>query len=66
MSTVIKQHKTENYYIIWEIINNCYVVEVCPIYANNFCGYPVCKMVYALSEIDKAQRTFNRYKKKYI
>lgn len=67
MTVSIKEHINKNYYISMEWDkNNIYVVQVCPRYNDNLCGYPIREMTYTLNEREKALATFRRYKKKYI
>ena len=67
MSIIERIHENDNYYITLKIINNIYVVQVCPIVDknNNLCGYPEKEMTYSINEKNKAINTFNRYVKKY-
>lgn len=70
MTLVIKQHKNNNYYISLEITiryeRSIYLVQVCPLYDENMCGYPIREMTYSIDEKKKALATFNRYKRNYI
>lgn len=66
MTMVKKQYTNKNYYICFELENNCYIVSVCPLINDNLCGYPIKKMVYSIGEIEKANRTYKRYIQKYI
>ena len=70
MTSVIKQHTNNNYYISLEIkMRNeriIYEVQVCPLYSENMCGYPIREISYPMNEKKKALATFNRYKRKYV
>ena len=66
MTTTTKQHTSERYYIVIEVDRNVYRVPSLPLIGDHMCGYPVAECTYTMSERDKAIRTFNRYKKKYI
>ena len=65
MTTTLKQHKTKSHYISLSAEGNLLIVDACPLYDNNVCGYPTSKMVYHYSEHKKALATFKRYIKKY-
>ena len=68
MSVILKQHKTDNYYIYVEstIRYGVEVLEVaaCPIYGD-YCGYPVNNMTY-YDDRKNAMATYRRYVKKYV
>lgn len=70
MTRIIKEHVSYNYYISMEIEwvydSWQYVVVACPHLSDGFCGYPVRKMTYTLSDRKNALRTYNRYVKKYL
>lgn len=69
MSMVVRQHTENNYYVTLEVKNvwgnDIYIVEVCPCYDNNMCGYPLQKMTYSIKDKKNAEATFRRYVKKY-
>lgn len=69
MTTVIKQHTNDNCYISLSIEtrygNNIYIVQVCPCFDDNRCGYPIRKKTYPINEKEKAYATYRRYVKKY-
>lgn len=70
MTTVVKQHTNDNYYISLSIEtrygNDIYIVQVCPCYKNSdLCGYPIREMAYPINEKKKAYATYRRYVKKY-
>lgn len=70
MTTVIRSHKNENYYITLAVEHGYYgpyySAQVCPRISDCECGYPIRDMTYPISEEKKANVTFNRYKRKYI
>ena len=66
MTLVTKQHETENYYISMSYEDNLIVVQVCPKFDKNLCGFPIRKMIYNTNEEKQANNTFNRYIKKYV
>lgn len=70
MTVIVKQYKTDDYYVTLEIENrygnNIYVVQVCPCYKNSdLCGYPIKEISYSISEKQKALATYRRYIKRY-
>lgn len=69
MTTVVKQHKTEKYYISIEMTerngNAIYKVQACPRFDEYRCGYPIIEATYPINEKEKAYATYRRYKKKY-
>ena len=66
MTTVIKSHKNQRYYICIELSkDNLYTVSACPLYDTHYCGYPIREMIYPLNERKQALATYNRYVKKY-
>lgn len=65
LTTTLKQHKTKSHYISMYSEGNLLIVDACPLYSNNTCGYPESKMTYHYSEQKKALATFKRYIKKY-
>lgn len=67
MTTIIKSHKNDNYYISLELDKrNIYTVQACPRINENLCGYPEREITYPINEKKKALATYNRYVKKYI
>lgn len=70
MTTVVKSHKNENYYITLVVehgyYGSYYSVQACPRISYCECGYPIRNMTYPISEQKKAIATFNRYKRKYV
>ena len=66
MVIVKESCKTQNYYISLEIINNMYIVNVCPLISDCLCGYPEKSITYSINEKVKAYNTYKRYVKKYI
>ncbi len=54
MTTTIKQHKENGYYVTMDIEKEgFYVVQVCPCHNNgnfDYCGYPEREMIYAYNE----------------
>lgn len=70
MTTVVRSHKNENYYISLEVEHGYYgpyySVQVCPRISDFECGYPIRNMIYPINEEKKANATFNRYKRKYV
>ena len=70
MTTVVRSHKSENYYISLDVecgyYGSYYSVQVCPRISDCECGYPIRDMTYPINEEKKANATFNRYKRKYV
>lgn len=66
MAIVKESCKTQNYYISLEVINNMYVVNVCPLINDCLCGYPEKSIIYSIKDKVKAYNTYKRYVKKYI
>jgi hypothetical protein len=69
MTTTIKSHRNEFYYICLDV-EHCYSysyykVEVYPSINDALCGYPIKSIVYSLDERKNALATFNRYKRTY-
>lgn len=67
MTTIIKSHITNDYYITLSIdtryYSPVYSVEICPRTGAASCGYPIRSMTYPLNEQKKALATYNRYKR---
>ena len=70
MTTVVRSHKNENYYISLDVEHGYYgpyySVLVRPRISDCECGYPIRNMTYPINEEKKANATFNRYKRKYV
>ena len=69
MTVTLRQHKGNGYYVSLEqiFINDgiVLVVQACPTFGEQLCGYHEREMRYPLAEEKKAIRTFKRYVKKY-
>lgn len=69
MTVTLRQHEGNGYYVSLEQIltNNgiVLVVQACPAFEEQLCGYPEKEMRYPLAEEKKAIRTYKRYVKKY-
>lgn len=69
MTVTLRQHKGNGYYVSLEqiFINDgiVLVVQACPTFGEQLCGYPEREMIYPLAEEKKAIRTYKRYVKKY-
>jgi hypothetical protein len=67
MTTILKSHKTDDYYIALSLdfrgYGEVYSVEICPRTGANTCGYPIRSMTYSVNDKKKALATFNRYKR---
>lgn len=68
MTITERQHKENGYYISLDWSKeNIWIVQACPCYDDNKCGYPIAEMRYPNTQKErrKAEATFRRYVKKY-
>ena len=70
MTTIVRNCKTDNYYITLEIErrneNDIYVVQACPCINDYECGYPEREMTYSIEDKKNAYATYRRYMKRYV
>lgn len=70
VTVVIESCENEKYHVDMEVTtrgnNQVYVVQVCPRFNENMCGYPLNQRTYSVNDKKNAYATYKRYVKKYI